>query len=178
MKGQVTMPLGITRPPTAPGERAVSYEIYPLFTHSIVTGKYTDIFRGGEFSAGMAEIFFRENFLWVGKMPKRNGQGETVRWGNFPEFLHETLFICLTFSSIDQFYTCRCFREISKEFWFFRGRGDFPREKSFMVKFSTTETLHGGIFRIYPEGTFNGSFCGEDFPWRGRQIPSIIWKNE
>ena len=69
------MPLGITKPSTAPGERAVSYAICPLFTYSIFHWDIYEFFWGG-FSTEVGRDFLRESFPWgimfAGEIPKEN----------------------------------------------------------------------------------------------------------
>ena len=111
------------------------------FTHCVhivfVTGKYTDIFQERE-DIFCRWIFCGENFPLGWKFPGLSFPGEILHGGNSPEFAYEDRLICLTFSLATPFYLWRCFGgivpgkfsaelEFSRGFW--RGRGNFPREK-------------------------------------------------
>ena len=82
-------------PPTASGERPLSYKIYPLFTYSICYWEvYINFLDGGgvEFSTG--GIFHGD-----GSFQGVNFSGEILYWGTLPEFLYEIYHVsCFLFA--------------------------------------------------------------------------------
>ena len=78
----LTMPLEITWPPAAPGERYLSYKICPFFTYRILCWEVCIYFSdegGGKFSAG--GIIYGDNFPWEGSFQGVNFSGKIYTGG-------------------------------------------------------------------------------------------------
>ena len=100
------MSLEITWPPTAPGERFLSYRICPLFMSSICYWEVCKHFSGGGgfSSRGLPRGEF---FIGEGSFQGVNFSGEVLYW-EVSQNSYMKFFLFLAFSLLTQFHAWRC----------------------------------------------------------------------
>ena len=121
-KGSKTMPLKITQPSKAPGDRSLSYKICPLFIFSFFLLRSIHIFRGNIYSLGG---FFVDLFL-----EREISRGNfTLREFDMLNYFYLFYFLFVSFILHVEMFKGNCPWEIFGVIWYpqkkFHGRGDF-----------------------------------------------------